>query len=300
MPLAYLWKSLRPLSAAVVFLAVLLATGWWPVHAALARGWEFGWNIDGHSAWLLTLMRFGPGLAAFCGLALAQGPLREGLGLSAGRPQYLLPAWLLLPLLAAVAAALSVTLGQADWDWHLSVSQSDARLRWAVGRQMPDWSPQGWAVWLGMIAAGPVVWFLPAWAEETAWRGLLFHWLKKHSFWAAALAAGLLEWAWRLPLYRMGFAYPDHPQLAPWLGLGFIVLTSVLLTWLRAASGAVWAPAVARATLSAGALIPLALTRDYDAAWTHLQGLPGLVLLLLIILGLWSLGWLKTEESIKV
>lgn len=158
-------------------------------------------------------------------------------------------------------------------------------------------APQGWAVWLAMVLLGPAAWFLPAWAEETAWRGLLFHWLRGRGFWLTALAAGLLEWAWRLPLYLRGYAYPDHLQLAPWLGLGFILLTSVLLTWLRAASGAIWAPAAARATLSTGALIPLSLTRDYDAAWTHLQGVPGMVLLLILILVLGLLGWLKIDKD---
>ncbi|MEW6516135.1 MAG: CPBP family intramembrane glutamic endopeptidase [candidate division FCPU426 bacterium] len=291
--------SFRPAAAAAVFIGLLGLAGWWPVHVALTQGWEIGWNPDGRSALLVALMRFGPALAALFGLALSQGSLREGFGLAPGRPLYFLPAWFLLPLLAALAAALSVLLGLADWDWNMIASQSDVKLRWSVDKEMLNLAPQGWAVWLAEILLGPVVWFLPAWAEETAWRGLLFHWLRRRGFWVTALAGALLEWAWRFPLYRAGYAYPDHVGLAPWLGLGFTLLISLVLTWLRAASGAIWAPAIARATLSAGAVIPLALTKDYDSAWAHLQGLTGMGLLMLAVLAFWSLGWLKIEEPEK-
>ncbi len=288
----------RRVLSTTLFLALTLFFGWWPALKMAEWDWNVSWNLSGRASLILAGLGLGPGLAAFMAMVIAKSHIREALGLRAGKPLYLLPAWLLLPLLAALAAGLSVMWGLANWDWNMNDALSGLLKRLSAGEA--TWmqiAPQGWAVWLAWLLLGPVIWFLPAWAEETAWRGWVFHLLERRGFWIVVIATTILAWLWKLPFYLRGYGYPDHPGWGPLLALGFTFGISVILTWLRSASGGILAPAVARATLMAAAAFPLSLTRLYDTAFAHFRGLVGLGVLLVFILAGWFLGWFKIEKE---
>lgn len=292
----------RRLASVFLFIGLVLLSGWWPALKMAQWDWNVSWDLSGSTALVLMLLGLGPGLAAFVALIIAKNQIRESLGLYAGKPIYLLPAWFLLPLLAALAVGLSVWWGLADWDWNMYevLGGLSRRVHEGEAAWMHKFSPQGWALWLALLLFGPIVWFLPAWAEETAWRGWVYHQLRQRGFWVIVIATTLLAWLWKLPFYLHGYGYPDHPAWAPVLALVFTFFISVILTWLRAASGGILAPAVARATLTAAAAFPLSITRYYSTTIAHFQGLVGLGVLLTFIVFGWYLGWFKIEPQSNI
>ena len=281
----------------LVFVFLVLLCGWYPAYQIVQHHWTLGWYPSPEVTLLMTSLGIGPGIAAILAVSLGRGSFRQELGLAAGKPLYLLPAWFVFPLLAALAAALSVLLGQAEWDWNMISSVQNARLQWPDHANFTQQYPKsGIAFWGALLLLSPIIWFIPAWFEETAWRGFCYARLIRYGFWPTAMACGVLAWLWKLPFYVMGYGYPEHPRLGLLLALVFALLISILLTWLRRASGGILAPTVARATLAGSAIFPLSLTKLYDPAYAHLQGITGLALLGGFIACAWWLGLFKSSS----
>jgi hypothetical protein len=280
-----------PLRALCLFFGLTFVPAWLGLAWLRASGRDFGWNQTGSTALALLALGLLPGLAALVAagaLPVAPGPVLVG---RTQRKGFLVLALLVLPLLGALAAGVSVLMTLATWDFSLLGVHREVLL--CVGPAhhglIPLFPPPGWKVWLFSLAISPWI-FLPlAWAEEAGWRGFGFAWLRPRGFWTAALGLGALTWLWRLPLLAWGCPYPGHPWLGPVLGLGFQLGFGVLAAWLREKSGGILAPALARATLSGAALMPLSLTVDYDPLLAHLQGAVGVGLMgLLLLFGLWA------------
>jgi hypothetical protein len=274
-----------------LFLGLTFIPAWLGLGWLRAQGRDFGWSQTGSTALAIMALGLLPGLAAVA--AAGALPAAPGLVL-AGRTRskkYLAPALLILPLLGALAAGVSVLAQLATWDFSLLGLHRELLLCVGPAHRglIPMFPPPGWLVWLLSFLISPWV-FLPlAWAEEAGWRGFGFAWLRPRGFWIAALGLGALTWLWRLPLLVWGCPYPGHPWLGPVLGLGFELGFGVLAAWLREKSGGILAPALARATLSGAALMPLSLTVDYDPLLTHLPGAVGVGLMgLLLLFGFWA------------
>jgi hypothetical protein len=255
------------------------------------QGWDLGWNQTGRTALILYSLGFIPALAALLTLIFAPGALTwpPRCLRTLGKPVYLLAAWTLLPFLGLLAAAISVLFHGAAWDLSLLSLHHDLALRWPDNAaRLAMYPPPAWAVWLFSLVLSPIIFFVPAWVEEWGWRGFGFQWLRPRGFWFCALSLGGLSWLAKAPFIFYGYMYPWHPWLGLLVGLGFQLGISIVCTWLREASGGLWAPALARATLFGAAAIPLSFTADYDPLWTHLQGLAGVGLLALFALGLYG------------
>ncbi|MBN1595556.1 CPBP family intramembrane metalloprotease [candidate division FCPU426 bacterium] len=292
---------LRRLGADALFILLLLAAGWIPAFTFRGWNWDLGWDVSGQAAWALAGLSLGPGLAALAAVLFSAGDWRPALSAQKGILYYLLPAWFLLPLLGALAGAISVFCGFTEWDWYLGAAHHHLILRLqADAGSTAASAPNPWFFWLGMWFFGPLLWFLPAWLEEIAWRGCLYHRLRHHHFWTIALSAGLLWWLWKLPLFFQGYLYADRTLLAPFLGLIYALETSILFTWLRQASGSVLAPAIARATLYSSALVAQSFTDLTNPLFAHLPGVTGLALLGVFILAgaRWG-GFQKQPDAAK-
>ncbi len=277
---------------------LVLAAGWLPVVKFLEWGWEFTWDRAGQLTLGIMLLSFGPGLAVLAAFFFGHSSRASELGLTQGKFFYLIPAWFLFPLLAALAAAISVFAGFAEWDWHMGTASQNLYFSVSHNFILPtQHSPNPFALISGYLLFGPVVWFLPAWAEEIAWRGYLYQWLKKTGFWLTGILTGLVWWLWRLPLYLHGYIYIDKTTLALGISLCFALETGIVLTWLRRLSGNVFVPALAHATLFGSALIPLTFTRLNDPHWAHLQGIIGIIVLAVFISLGWIAGLFKSEHT---
>jgi hypothetical protein len=279
-----------PKGSALLFFFLALIPAWGLMAWMHRSGWDLGWNQTGLTA--LALMALGtlPGIGAWIAAVAGAQKLKPALGWRVGRPAYLIAAWFLLPFLGMLAAALSVLFKQTEWDLSMLALAHDLAMRWPEAGFQPGFmAPKAWGVSLFFLLADPWLLLFPAWLEETGWRGFGYAWLRPRGFWVTVAALGLLSWLWRAPLLWWGFPYPGHTWLALGMGLGFQLGLSLVCTWLREASGGVLAPALARATVFGAAALPMSLTANYDPAWTHLQGLPGIALLgLLALLGWWA------------
>jgi uncharacterized protein len=205
----------------------------------VAWGWEavshllFGWSLV--NPVVQVPAGFAPAAAA---LVVRRWVTREGfadagsrLRLRPARRYYLL-AWL-GPLGVAVVV---VGVAAASGRWEPSV------------RSMADLIPgvPVWSVPLLLCLAVPIL-TLAFWGEEFGWTGYLLLRICPGRPRLAALSAGLIAAVWHYPLALLGYA--DFSNLA--LGLAgwtmWIVCQEVILAWLRARSGSIWAPCVAHA-----------------------------------------------------
>jgi membrane protease YdiL (CAAX protease family) len=287
----------RSLLARIVFLLLVFIAGWYPISLFLEWGWEFTWDKTGWITLGIMLLSFGPGLVALIALFIGSGKLSSDLGFAKGNLFYLLPAWFLFPLLAALAAAISVVAGFSEWDWHMAGVYQNLFSSMSRDFILPvQNTPNPFAVIGGFLLFGPILWFIPALAEEMAWRGYLYQWVKKSGFWITGLLTGFVWWLWRLPLYLHGYVYVDRRLFALGISLCFALELGILLTWLRRRSNTVFVPAIAHATLFCSALLPLTFTRINDPHWGHLQGVVGIILLAIFILTGWMAGLFKSNQ----
>jgi len=118
---------------------------------------------------------------------------------------------------------------------------------------------------MGLVIAGqlaaaltvaPLVNSIPAFGEETGWRGMLFPLLCERMSERRAVVAGGVIWGiWHAPIIAMGHnygtGYPGYP-VAGILAM-VVACTSIgcLLSWLRLRSGSVWPCAIAHGAINA-------------------------------------------------
>ncbi len=208
---------------------------------------------------LAALMMFTPTVGVLAAWLLTRTPARQWfretgltLGERRGRTALLvLAAWLGVPLLVALSAAVSVAAGVLSVDLA-GMSLFQAQLR-AQGLPVPE-SLTSVAVTQVVVAVllGPVLNAIPALGEEWGWRGYLLPRLTgTRGVVTGLLLSGAIWGLWHAPLTLLGYNYPS---LGPWAALyftGFCVLAGVVFGWLRLLSGSVWPAVVAHASLNA-------------------------------------------------
>jgi hypothetical protein len=86
------------------------------------------------------------------------------------------------------------------------------------------------------------------------------------SQWQALLLSGAIWGMWHAPAIMLGLNYPTHPYLGILLMTFFCVLLGLVFGWLQLASGSVWVPTLAHASLNAIAGLPILLLTSHDSA----------------------------------
>ncbi|WP_043638303.1 CPBP family intramembrane glutamic endopeptidase [Nonomuraea candida] len=278
----------RPL---LVFIALSFGLAW-----AVALPLWFGGGLGTPLTQLLgTLMMFTPSVGVLGVWALTRTPFRQWaretgltLGERKGRTGLLvLTAWLGVPLLAALAMAISAATGLVTLDLA-EFSLFRAVLR-AQGGGVPG--DLGTMVVVQIVVAavtGPVLNAIPSLGEEWGWRG----WLVPRLVTTNGVLPGLLMsgfvWAlWHAPLTLLGYNYPRLGSWAALAFIGFCVPAGVLMGWLRLRTGSVWPAVVAHASLNAVATVALVSVGDAAVPPNELlAGITGVVgWLLLAVLG---------------
>ncbi len=270
---------LSSLSPALFILCLLLSDAWlwsWLQHQAVA----LGPSMDERGPLLLWSFSFVPGLAALITLALTR-PFEPGLSLLKIRtPLTWGFAFILFPLLAIAAAALTVLFNLADWDWHRLNFAFDFLVRFRAGSSHLNPGLPGLGRLLRhFLIYSPLLMLLPSVLEALAWQGFWYRLTQSRGFWFVALTSGSLWWLWQVPLLLHGYPYGQPAWLALPIGLLFGLVHQGLLTWLRAQFQNLWPVIVARATLGGAVMLPVVFTTSYDPRWAHLHGLVGIVLM---------------------
>lgn len=262
----------------------------WCIEIGLLRGMQYG-SVP-YQVGLITVM-FIPALCAFIVRRFVE---REGFadaGLRWGRGRYYLWAWLAPVGLGLIAAALSVALRQAEYDPYMT------ELMVRISKQAPNMKiPPIHVLRIYLIASGltqaVVMNTIPCFGEEFGWRGYLLMRLMPLGTWRAMVLSGLIWGVWHAPVILQGHNYPDHPQAGVFLMIGFCVLLSIILGWLRLASGSVFAAAVAHASINGPAFLPFVFMRDRSDITAGLTGLLGQGVMVLFIIALWRFGAFKS------
>lgn len=215
--------------------------------------------------------------ARYLGL-LPLRPLRRTIVLCALWPL----VWLALGL-GAFFLALGLGWGAADWSLGTMVAT------------LPDGVSQERFLLLtfAILPLNVLVGSVPALGEELGWRGFLTTALAPLGFWRAALLNGLLWGLWHAPVILLGYNFfrPDLSGLA--LMCGFTISVGVLLQWARYWARNVWVAAIGHGALNTAAPLSLLWLADgADTAIATLLGVPGWILMGLVVLGLVATGWL--------
>jgi uncharacterized protein len=195
---------------------VLLAYGlaWTAEGVALARGMRFDRLTAGAVA-LLGAVMFTPAIAA---AVVRRVVTREGFasaGLRRGPWRYYVAAWLGVPLLVALACALTVLLGLGEFDPTLS-RLTAAIQEQAAGRPLPPLPPPqvlALAIFAQAMTLGVLLTSVATFGEEFGWTGYLLVKLLPLGRWRAALLYGVIWRLWHAPIIAAGFNYPGYPAL---------------------------------------------------------------------------------------
>ncbi|QRK11876.1 CPBP family intramembrane metalloprotease [Archangium violaceum] len=137
------------------------------------------------------------------------------------------------------------------------------------------------AALLGPLLNLPVIF-----GEEWGWRGYLLPRLLPLGQWRALVLGGVIWGLWHAPLILLGYNYPQHPVLGVLLFTVVCVLLSILLGWMRLATGSIWPAVLAHGSLNA--LGPIVIMLGYaekpiDTALVGLTGWPGWLVLAALV-----------------
>jgi CAAX protease family protein len=218
-------------------------------------------------------------------------------GLRWGRGRYYLWGWFLPIALGWIAMALSLAFRQAQYDPYL------AELMWRMQATFPQMRmPPIEQVRLGLILSSLTYMIVPntiaAFGEEFGWRGYLLMRLRRLGALPAAAVTGAIWGIWYAPLVLVGYASPQHRMIGVPLMVGLCTASGVILGWLRLASGSVFAAAVGRGSFKGAAQTPLAFTTGRNDVTAGLPGIIGQVVMLLVVIGLWRLGAVRSPETV--
>ncbi len=189
-----------------------------------------------------------PGMAAFI-VRYFEADLRETTAGHVGIKRFYLFAWFLFPTLIAATIAVAILSGAARFDWSLQRLHTISRYS--------AWSVE--SLWrfeiiqlIYAISLGPVSHGLTTIGEELGWRDFLLPRLIRAGLgqWTALCVTGIIWGMWHIPLILLGLEYVAHPYLGIPMFIVFAVLVGTILGWLQLASGSVWVPTFAHASLN--------------------------------------------------
>lgn len=272
-----------------------LAVAWsWPWAALVA--W-LGGGQPGLVAWLGGIVFvLGPWFAS---LAWSRWVVREPLHPEEREVRFngvLMAAWaapVVLVWLATGVARLG-GWGQLDLSGEILVEHARAlqgeeaaeRTRERLGgSSVPYLLQVGVQAMMGGLLYAPV-----RMAEEVGWRGVVLRELRSGGFWFAASASALLWGLWRAPLVWAAGTFPGDPGVGVAVTLAASVPYGVLLAWLRARGGTVWAAALFQGTLTVLGPFHELVLRGGEAVVTSPVGAAGalVVLAAVVLLYAWT------------
>jgi uncharacterized protein len=187
----------------------------WIPNALLANGVMFSPGLEKFVTGPFNPAAFGPLVAALIVVLLEQGWKGAGQLLKKGldfrfRKTWLLPIFLLLPLLFGGGILVSILLGKTRSDWSVLSN--------------PAYALVGFFVIL--LTGGPL-------QEEFGWRGYALPRLQsRYTALTSSLILGFFWWLWHLPaVFIPGRFMTNSPVLFAGLAV-VIMLTSILFTWI--------------------------------------------------------------------
>jgi membrane protease YdiL (CAAX protease family) len=119
--------------------------------------------------------------------------------------------------------------------------------------------------------------------EEFGWRGFLYNETKQIGFWKSNLMIGIIWGLWHAPLILQGHNYPEHPYIGVFMMVVFCIPLSFIMSYLRAKTNSVLAPALFHASINAIAGNLMMYTKGSDSLIGSPAGLSGALSCVLIV-----------------
>lgn len=156
--------------------------------------------------------------------------------------------------------------------------------------QIPfTWTQLALLQWFVQIPVGIFINGFATLTEELGWRGWLYHrWRAKLGFWPLSLIVGAIWGIWHAPLIVMGYNYTGMPVLGPFLMIGFCVLISPWLFFVRERYNNVFAASFFHGTLNALAGVGLLVTGFPDFPWRGIIGFSGFLVMAMALMALYA------------
>ena len=221
-------------------------------------------------------------------------PVKEPLGISFRLNRWFLVAWLLPPVVALTTFGVSLLLpgieytpqmlGMFERFASLLTPEQMQQLRERIAA-----APVGvfWLALLGGLVAGITVNAVAGFGEELGWRGFLQKELAFLGFWRSSVLIGFIWGLWHAPLILQGHNYPQHPVTGVLMMTILCVLLALIFGYVRVRARSVIAAAIVHGTFNATYGLSIVLIRGGSDLTTGVTGLPGFLVLAVVILILW-------------
>lgn len=221
-------------------------------------------------------------------------PVREPLGISFRLNRWFLVAWLLPPVIALATLGVSLLVPGVEYAPQMQgmFERFASLLTPEQMQQLKErmaGTPLGtiWLILFGGLFAGITINAVAGFGEELGWRGFLQKELAFLGFWRSSLLIGLVWGLWHAPLILQGHNYPQHPVAGVLMMTILCVLLAPIFGYVRMKAKSVIAAAIIHGTFNATYGLSIVLVRGGSDLTTGVTGLPGFVVLAVVILILW-------------
>jgi uncharacterized protein len=221
-------------------------------------------------------------------------PVKGPLGISFRLNRWFLVAWLLPPALALATFGVSLLVPGVEYAPQMqgmferfeSVLPPEQMQQFKEQMATTPLGAIGLAL-LGGLIAGVTVNAVAGFGEELGWRGFLQKELAFLGFWRASVLIGLVWGLWHAPLILQGHNYPQHPIAGVLMMTIWCMLLAPIFSYVRVKARSVIAAAILHGTLNATYGLSIVLVRGGNDLMTGVTGLPGFLVLVVVILLLW-------------
>jgi len=221
-------------------------------------------------------------------------PICEPLGVSFRPNRWFLIAWMLPPVVAFATFGVSLLLPGVEYSPQMQgiVERFESMLPPDQVQQLKeqmDRTPVAFlgAVLLGGLSAGVTVNAAAGFGEELGWRGLLQRELAFLGFWRSSVFIGFIWGLWHAPLILQGHNYPQHRVAGVLMMTVWCMLLAPIFSYIRVKAQSVIAAAIIHGTLNATYGLAIVFVRGGSDLTTGVTGLPGFIVLAVVILILW-------------
>lgn len=221
-------------------------------------------------------------------------PVRKPLGISFSLNRWFLVAWLLPPVIALATFGVTLLLPGIEYAPQMQgIFERYAALmtpeKMQQFQEQVARAPLGvfWLALFGGLAAGVTINAVAGFGEELGWRGFLQKEWAFLGFWRSSLLIGVVWGLWHAPLILQGHNYPQHPVAGVFMMTILCVLLAPIFGYIRIKARSVIAAAIVHGTFNATYGLAIVLIRGGNDLTTGVTGLPGFLVLAVVILILW-------------
>jgi membrane protease YdiL (CAAX protease family) len=282
----------RSIHKAALFTGLTFLVNWSLALVFFALGGR--WGTPAGIAFGVTYMFIPMGVALVLQKGVYREPIREPLGISLRLNRWFLVAWLLPPTVALATFGVSLLVPGVAYAPHMEgmFERFAAVLtpeQMQQLRERIDAAPVGvfWLALLQGLIAGITVNAVAGLGEELGWRGFLQKELAFLGFWRSSVVIGLVWGLWHAPLVLQGHNYPQHPLAGVLMMTLWCLLLAPIFSYVRVKARSVLAAAVIHGTLNGTYGLSIVLVRGGSDLTTGVTGLPGFLVLGIVILLLW-------------